>query len=221
MYDPPEKDGAQKLALTPDQIEAALRKPLPGLTAQTRMAPIPDSLTRPPLQRHPRQGGVLLLLYPYTQGGELFLVLTRRTDTVADHKGQVSLPGGGLEPHDSSLIQTALRETCEELGLCSDEVRILGALTPLYVPPSDFCIHPYVAYLAHRPLFVPQPREVAELLEVPLRNFLGEENIRVEERIIRGGSFQVPYFDACGHKVWGATAIVISEFAAVVARVIP
>ncbi len=185
------------------------------------MAPLPDSLTHPPLQRLPRQGGVLLLLYPYTSGGELFLVLTRRTDTVADHKGQISLPGGGLEPHDSSLIQTALRETCEELGLCSDEVRILGALTPLYVPPSDFCIHPYVAYLPHRPLFVPQPREVAELLEVPLRSFLGEENIRVEKRIIRGRPLKVPYFDACGHKVWGATAIVIGEFAAVVARVIP
>ncbi|OPY71498.1 MAG: putative NUDIX hydrolase [Syntrophorhabdus sp. PtaU1.Bin050] len=207
--------------MTPDQIEAALRKPLPGLPAQMRMAPLPDSLTHPPLHSHPRQGGVLLVLYPYAKGGELFLVLTRRTDTMANHKGQISLPGGGSEPQDSSIVHTALREACEEIGLCRDDLRILGALTPLYVPPSDFCIHPYVAYLSHRPLFSPQPHEVAELLEVPFRNFLGEKNVHFEERIIRGKPVQVPYFDACGHKVWGATAIVIGELAAAVTRAAP
>lgn len=201
--------------LTPDLIRAALCRPLPGRKAQSRMAPDPGSLGPPSPGHAPRQSGVLLLLYPSPEKGDLFLLLTRRTDTVADHKGQISLPGGGVEPHDTSVSDTAMREACEEVGVCSDDIRILGALTPLYVPPSNFCVHPYVAYASHRPPFLPQPEEVAELLEVSLGHLLDDRNVVEEEWIVQGTPMRVPFFHVHGHKVWGATAVVLAEFVAV------
>ncbi len=107
-----------------------------------RMAPIPRPLTPPTPDHRPREGGVLVLLYPMTPGGELHLVLTRRSDSVADHKGQISFPGGSVDPDDCSTAHTALREACEEIGVCTDDLRLLGDLTPLYIPPSDFRIYP-------------------------------------------------------------------------------
>ncbi|MBP1731493.1 MAG: CoA pyrophosphatase, partial [Deltaproteobacteria bacterium] len=126
--------------------------------------------------------------------------------------------GGAVEPEDPSITHTALREACEEIGLCSDDIRILGKLSTVYVEPTDYCIHPLVAYVARRPAFVPEPAEVAELIEVPLRHLLDERNVKVENWIVRGEPMRVPYFNVFGHKVWGATAIVLSEFLAVLRR---
>jgi 8-oxo-dGTP pyrophosphatase MutT (NUDIX family) len=182
------------------------------------MSPLPIRLTCAPQGRTPRRAGVLLLLYPSGQKRELFLVLTRRTDTLPEHTGQVSLPGGGVEPGDSSVTHTALRETCEEIGVCEDGIRILGDLSAVYVEPTNYCIHPYVAYVAERPPFRPEPAEVAELIEVPLSHLLDERNVVVEDWIVRDEPMRVPYFDIFGHRVWGATAIILSEFLAVLGR---
>jgi 8-oxo-dGTP pyrophosphatase MutT (NUDIX family) len=134
---------------------------------------------------------------------------------VADHKGQISLPGGAVDPDDPSIVHTAVREACEEVGVCSDTIRILGALTPIYIPPSDFCVQPYVAYLSNSPQFFPQPEEVAEILEVPLPYLLNENNISVEKWSFDEEVKEVPFFNVYGHKVWGATAVVLAEFVAV------
>ena len=158
---------------------------------------------------------MLILLFPSLETGELCLVLTRRTESVADHKGQISLPGGAVDPDDLSIAHTALREACEEVGVCGDNMRILGSLTPIYIPPSDFCVQPYVAHLPHAPQFLPQPEEVAEILEVPLPYLLDEKNIVVEEWLLDEEVKEVPFFNVYGHKVWGATAVVLSEFIAV------
>lgn len=203
--------------LTPDQIEEALHRPLPGLAAQVLMAPIPRPLFPPTPEHRPREGGVLVLLYPAEPGGELHLVLTRRTDTVRSHQGQISFPGGSVDPGDPSTTHTAVREACEEIGVCETELRLLGDLTPLYIPPSDFRIYPHVAYLPRRPVFMPYPGEVAEVLEPPVSHFLDPQNVVVEDWIIRDEAHQIPFFLVCGHKVWGATAMVLAEFAAVVA----
>ncbi|MBP1747150.1 MAG: coenzyme pyrophosphatase [Deltaproteobacteria bacterium] len=196
-------------------IEAALRKPLPGIKAQLRMAPRPGSLKLPTPQSTPRKSGVLILLFPSEETGELCFVLTRRTEIVADHKGQISLPGGAVDPDDPSIAYTALREACEEVGVCSDVMRILGPLTPIYIPPSDFCVQPYVAYMSQSPQFFPQPEEVAEIIEVPIPHLLDEKNVVVEEWLLDDEVKQVPFFNIYGHKVWGATAVVLSEFAAI------
>ncbi len=192
-------------------VERALRLPDFDIRdAQVKMAPRPRTLYRPDDKPgRPLQGGVLVLLYPLD--GRLAFALTRRTDQVDNHRGQISLPGGRQESGET-LTVTALRETCEELGICLDEGRILGQLAPLYIPPSDFEIHPFVAYAPARPHFQPAPAEVAELLEVPLARLL-EPAVHVEEEwTLHGYQVMVPYYHLSEHKVWGATAIVLSEF---------
>ena len=212
------RESTKDLFLTADSVEAALRRPLPGRAAQICMAPVPRPLDPPTPAHRPRKAGVLLLLYTADEKGELCLVLTRRTDSMTDHKGQISLPGGAVEPGDPSTAHTALRETCEEIGVCRDDIRLLGGLTPVYIEPSDFYIEPHVAYLPYRPSFDVQPEEVAELLEVPVSHFLGDRNKVVEDWLMHDPPMRVPYFDVFGHKVWGATAMVLAEFAAVVSK---
>lgn len=191
-------------------VRRALSRPLPGLPAQLRMAPAYRisalrERTPPP---SPREAAVLILLYP--RDGRLCFPLTRRTDTVENHKGQISLPGGAREAGES-LPETALRETREELRAGPDDWAVLGALTPLYIPPSGFLISPFVAYSSTRPTFDPDPVEVAELIETPLALLFDPALVVREEWELRGILTQVPFFHVYGHKVWGATAMVLSE----------
>ncbi len=195
-------------------VRRALLRPLPGLDAHVKMAPKPRPGWNPDfaLPRDCRKGGVLLLLYP--RADRLHLVLTRRTETVRSHKGQISLPGGAREG-DEPLVQTALRETCEELGVSLDGTDVIGQLSALYTPPSNFCIFPFVAYRAVTPAFCPHPTEVAEVLEAPLA-LLIDPSIRKEEYLSDprfNSPRRVPFFDIHGQVVWGATAMILSELA--------
>lgn len=194
-----------------NRLEQILKGPLPGLTAHRRMAPSDRDVGFAPKDHCPKRAGVLILLYPNQTNDQLYLVLTRRTETLLNHKGQISLPGGSQEPDDSSLAHTAVREACEEVGVCADDIRVLGRLTPVYIPPSDFCVHPYVAYTPRAPSFLAQPDEVAELLQLPIVHLFDESNVRSESWVLRDKETEVPYFDVFGHKVWGATAIILSE----------
>ncbi len=187
--------------------------PRPGEAAQSAMSTRPRS--RPgdfDYAGPPRLSAVLILLYP--QDATLSFVLTVRTDTVAHHKGQVSLPGGAWEKADASLAQTALREAEEELGISLAGAELLGELTGLYIAPSHYELRPYVAYVASQPAFRPSRDEVAQLLRVPLAALLDPALRQVETWTLRGREVEVPFFDLLGHKVWGATAMVLSEFAA-------
>ena len=191
----------------------AMRGPLPGPAAQITLAPSPRPFS-PPASVEPRQAGVLLLLYPVRAA--LHLVLTVRTPDLNHHSGQISLPGGGQEEGDASLAETALREAREEIGIATGGLELLGPLTPLYVPPSHNVIHPFVAYTSQRRIFHPDAREVAELLEVSLTLLLDPATRREEDWIWRGVPLHVPFYAVGQHKVWGATAIVLAEFLAVV-----
>jgi 8-oxo-dGTP pyrophosphatase MutT (NUDIX family) len=173
-------------------------------------------LPRPPRDLHHslyqegtgRPASVLVLLYP-VEGGWWF-VLTRRSEAVPNHKGQISLPGGAREPGETPL-QTAIRETCEEVGICADEVHLIGSLTPLYVSVSDFEIQPFVGYLDKRPHFSANPVEVAGVIEMPLDKLL-EESIKTTERWQFGEiERDVPFYRYEGQVIWGATAIMLSE----------
>jgi 8-oxo-dGTP pyrophosphatase MutT (NUDIX family) len=110
-----------------------------------------------------------------------------------------------------SAIDTALREAAEELNIGPAEARILGELTPLYIPPSNYCVYPVVAVAAQRPDFRPSPREVAEVIEVPLAHLLDKRNIKREKWPLRGMDVTVPFYLFAGHKIWGATAMVLAE----------
>jgi 8-oxo-dGTP pyrophosphatase MutT (NUDIX family) len=151
---------------------------------------------------------VLVLIYPREDG--FYLVLTRRTSQVAHHQAQISFPGGHMDEHESA-VETALREAEEELNIAPAEVRVLGELTPLYIPPSNYCIYPVVAATERRPDFRPSPHEVAEVIEVPLDHVLDLRNIKKEKWPLRGIEVTVPFYYYQGHKIWGATAMVLAE----------
>jgi 8-oxo-dGTP pyrophosphatase MutT (NUDIX family) len=196
-----------------ERIEKGLRAPLPGIPAQLRMAPEPRPGHRAYFEVEGAclKAGVLVLLYE--KEGELRLLLTRRTELVLHHRGQISFPGGEQHPGES-LEATALRETAEELGLDLGPVRVLGKLTPLFIPPSNYCIYPTVAFLPGGPPFKPQPDEVAEVIEVAISHLKAPENRRREVWTIAGRTVNVPYYAWKTSKIWGATAMVLAEFLA-------
>jgi 8-oxo-dGTP pyrophosphatase MutT (NUDIX family) len=166
----------------------------------------------PPPGAVPRPAAALLLLYP--QGGELHLPLTVRSSRLPTHRGQVSLPGGSTDPGDDGPAATALREAEEELGISPATVEVLGALTSFYIQPSNFLLTPVVGLSAEAPELRPHPDEVELAFTTPLRQLLDPATIVTEEWELRGMRVQVPFFALSGQKVWGATAIVLSEFVA-------
>lgn len=198
-----------------DQLSRILSGPLPGLPAQLAMVPIPrpGNMTYRETETTSLKAGVLILLYPRA-GGERHIVFIRRPGTVARHKDQIAFPGGQIEPGED-FVRAALREAEEEIGVPPVRIRIAGALTPLYIPPSNFSIYPAVG-LAQEPLeFVPYPEEVAEIIEVPLARLLDPGTVRRETWTLGRGPVLVPFYAFGPHKIWGATAMVLAEFLAI------
>ncbi len=203
--------------LTIEKIQQFLESPLPGAVAQKKMAPQSRTgeLDRWHVPADCRKAAVLLLLYPHVNNGrppELHLALIRRTEYDGVHSGQIALPGGQREAGES-LQETALRETMEEIGVPPCQVQVIGCLSPLYTPPSNFCITPFVAISTRRPDFQLDDKEVAALLEVPVHQLLNPAIHRKELWQFQNyGQRVVPFFDVSGQKVWGATAMILSEF---------
>ncbi|MFQ6673242.1 MAG: NUDIX hydrolase [Fidelibacterota bacterium] len=197
-------------------LEKQLAGPLPGAEAQEKMAPVPrtvPSYSRPEEAAIP--SAVLILMFPSED--RWFFVLTERSSDVEHHQGQVSLPGGAQEGGES-LQQTALRETEEELGIDSQGVTVLGKLTPLFIPVSGFRVHPFVGW-AHGELEMhPDPVEVRSVHFAPVDQLLDEGLVTRETREIGGIEIDVPYFQFDTVKVWGATAIILSEFREIIVQ---
>jgi 8-oxo-dGTP pyrophosphatase MutT (NUDIX family) len=195
------------------RIEKGLWAPLPGIPAQLSMAPEPRPGHKAyfEVEDGSRKAGVLVLLY--VKDERLRVLLTRRTDRVLHHRGQISLPGGEQHPGES-LEATALRETVEELGPALGAVRVLGRLTPLYIPPSNYCIYPTVAFIDAPLEFRLQPEEVAEAIEPPVDHLADPANVRRETWHYGGQDHEVPFYEFEGHKIWGATAMVLAELLA-------
>ncbi len=202
--------------LSLEQIRAALRKPLPGLAAQLRLAPEyrAESLRHAPPE-NARAAGVLILLYP--QHGEWYFPLMKRVEDGLVHSGQISLPGGAQEAGET-LRETALRESCEEVGAACDGVEVIGQLSTIYIPPSNFLVTPTVSCTPTCPDFRCDPREVAELIEVPLSMLFDPNVVRREPWSLRGATVEVPFYQIGPHKVWGATAMILSEFSMLLAE---
>jgi len=171
----------------------------------------------PPVGVIPRQAAVLLLLYP--DANDLRLPLTVRSDQLPSHRGEVSLPGGAIDPDEPGPINAALREAHEELGVPPNAVNVWGTLSPLYIPPSNFQITPVVGLIDPAPTLRPNHAEVSAVITVTVRELLDPALVIEEQWTLRGAEVRVPFFAIAGHKVWGATAIVLSEFVARMRRV--
>lgn len=211
--------GIIKIQETLQFLEKELKGPKPGLKAQLAMIvnPRPGHKVIQEVEDSCIKAGVLILLYPWRN--RLHLVLTRRTARIGFHQAQVSFPGGRQEQGES-FEQTALREAHEELEIPLRSIRILGELTPLYIPPSNYCIYPIVAKANKRPDFRPSTHEVAEVIEIPLIHLLDPKTIRKEVWTIQGTEVVVPFYIFEGHKIWGATAMVLAELVELLNRYI-
>jgi 8-oxo-dGTP pyrophosphatase MutT (NUDIX family) len=185
---------------------------LPGVEAQLRMAPQPRGGWKPgfaPDQAKP--AAALLLLFPADTGA--VVLLTKRSPDLPNHASQVSLPGGAVDPGEP-IEDAALREAEEEVGLARADVRVIGRLTPLHIPVSGFVLHPVVGVALTRPVMRPEPGEVERIIEAPVGDLLDPRRHHRVNRARDGFEFDMPYFDLDGEQVWGATAMVLAEFSA-------
>lgn len=197
-----------------DLVQKALRPPLSGWPAQSRMLPIPVSSRQP--HAHPsRASAVLAALYP--RQNTTWLVLTRRSDSIRRHRGQISLPGGAQEPGDVTLWHTALREAHEEIGLPPERATLIGALTPLYIASSNFVIHPFLAWVACPPPGWTLSFEVAEIIELPLETLESPSAHSEESWQLVDRQARVPHYRYGTARIWGATAMILSELEVILA----
>jgi 8-oxo-dGTP pyrophosphatase MutT (NUDIX family) len=155
---------------------------------------------------------VLAILYPEDDGTPTLLLTLRRAD-LKQHGGQISFPGGRVEPGETRQ-EAAVRETHEEVGIPPERLEVVGALSPLYVYVSRFCIYPYLALCAEKPLARPTDAEVAAIIPAPLAHLAAADARRITRRTLRGVDMTIPYFDVAGHEVWGATGMMLAEIAA-------
>jgi len=201
-------------------IELNIWESLPGYEAQKRMEPSvrADLLGNTMPNLSTRESAVMILLYPFGQG--LNFVLNKRQTYDGPHSGQMSLPGGKFDDTDLTLDGTALRETYEEVGVEPGQVQLLGRLTELYIPVSNMVVQPFVGFTPQKPVFTPNLQEVEYIVEVPLTDLLAEANKSVRVISSRGRPITAPYYNLNNEMVWGATAMILSEFEAVVRRII-
>lgn len=195
-----------------DLLERGMKRPLPGKAAHLQMSPNPVDLSRfdPILPVDYRKGAVLILVYPENQ--KAFFPLIKRPDYPGVHSGQIALPGGKMEPGDADIIQTALREASEEVGIDPYQVKIIGQLSDLYIPASKFLVSPILGFSDSRPDFVPEIREVSRIIPTPLRELhLPEQRKRKVLEFENNFRLDTPYFEIDQEMVWGATAMILSE----------
>ncbi len=194
------------------QVKEALSAPLPGKKAhelmmpETRKAELMKSR-----DKRARESAVLLLLYPHDETP--FFILIKREADGGVHSSQIALPGGAFDPEDVTLERTALRECFEEVGVPPAGVTLIGRLSPLYIPPSNYRVNPFVGFLKKKPVLRPNGDEVEKVLEIPLNRLTDPRTI--QNRMIRhrtGKTFTVPCFYLDNEVVWGATVMILNEF---------
>lgn len=201
-------------------LRQRLALPLPGQEAQFRMAHAERRINsaRYKMPDDHRKSAVMIMLYQKYDRIKFPLIIRSVYDGV--HSGQVALPGGRFEQGDETLIGTAIRETCEETGVFNKNIKVVGALSELYIPPSNFLVNPFIAVHPHAPGFIPHEREVARIVEMDIEKILDEKLICEKTiKLSNGVSINTPCFEIDGLTVWGATAMILSEFKSVLYEV--
>jgi len=204
-----------------EKLEMRLKQPLPGLNVQREMSAYPRGKAGIDFNFNgePKESSVLIVLFE--SEGDIFFPLIQRPMYTGVHSGQIGLPGGKVEAHDIDRIDTALRETEEEIGVKADDVKVFGKLTELYVQASHYNVMPVVGYLPYRPQYIPDPEEVSRVIDGRASDLISEENRKVKELLIRDKyKITAPYFDIENEIVWGATAMILSEFSAILKEIL-
>lgn len=195
-----------------EHLTQKIAEGLPGPEAQLRMAPV-HRRSQMEVPEHVLLGGVMVLLLPGEKEWDTLLI--RRTEDGRTHGGQISFPGGKHETSDKTIQYTALRECEEEVGIVRDKIQVIGSMTPLYIPPSNFLVTPTLGYLDHRPLLRPSEREVQEIIQLPLSVIF--HPVKKTTRTISRTGKEAPGFETPVYEldedlvIWGATAMILSE----------
>lgn len=198
-----------------DKLKISFQAPLPGQPAHAKLAsenrlkfkmPFPNERTR--------ESAVLILFYPYKN--QIYIPLILRPPYDGVHGGQMAFPGGRVEKEDENLVRTAMREAQEEIGVRLTDIKIIGQLTKLYIPPSNFYVQPVVGYMNFKPDFYPDPREVDKVFEVSLEEICDPKILGRKILNVKGLEVETPYYDIQNNTVWGATAMMISELLEVI-----
>ncbi len=193
-----------------ERLKQRLQKKLPGSESHNKFAPkgrINVELNKNNYKA--KQSSVLILFYPNTHNINIPVIQRVKDNSV--HSGQISLPGGHYENDDRNVTETALREAHEEIGVVKKDVEVLGQLTPIYIPVSNFAVYPIIGKLDYKPEFIPNKTEVDKIYEIPIKKLI-DPDITEEEIIFKKIKIEAPFFNFKDVKIWGATAMILSEF---------
>lgn len=196
-----------------NKLKQKLQEPLPGESVQYQMAPVNRkkfSNNLPDLAEY-RPSAVMIVICR-SETGDLFIPLTERFDYGGAHSGQISLPGGKFEEADETLINTAIRECKEEIGI-GEGINLLGSLSEVYIPVSKFMVKPVVGFYQESAVWRKNEREVKSIIELKLNTLFDDGIVKEGQVMVQGNlNIKAPYFDIEGFKVWGATAMILNEF---------
>ncbi|MHB9142869.1 MAG: NUDIX hydrolase [Paludibacter sp.] len=197
-----------------DELKQKFQLPLPGVSSHLKMASLnraQELIDKKDQVLNAKKSAVLILFFQ--DEDILKMIVIRRSNYVGIHAGQIAFPGGRYEEEDINVETTALREIQEEIGIPKDKIEILGRLTDIYVPPSNFLISVFAGYLNEKPTYKIEEREVAEVIEIPLADFFRPDIIKQKDFYVAKVKVvtNAPYYDTSNASIWGASAMVISE----------
>jgi 8-oxo-dGTP pyrophosphatase MutT (NUDIX family) len=200
-----------------NSLSARLQNPLPG--GQAHAALEPASRKKYPANadlNRAKASSVLGLFYP--ENTQTKLAFIQRPNYNGVHSGQIAFPGGQREKTDRNAEETALRETYEEIGVPPEKIKIIGQLSPLYIPPSNFLVYPFVGYISETPHFIPDPTEVHEVFGIDIHKLLMKSSLQFREVSGKGYRVEVPCYFCDNRLIWGATSMMLNELLEVIRR---
>jgi 8-oxo-dGTP pyrophosphatase MutT (NUDIX family) len=200
--------------MNPELLKQKLSQKLPGMDSHLKMAPehrVQELLSISESEFNPRLSAVLVILFE--ENNKLKIVFIRRSEYVGIHSGQMAFPGGRYEESDGDLRVTALREVEEEIGVGQETLEVIGQLSDLYVPPSNFMVRAFVAFAHQRPVYQKDDREVQEVIEFNLMDFYQKNIIKRKDFPAHNNvrKTNAPYYEIDGVIIWGATAMIMAE----------